>query len=178
VIDQPGVIWAIDLNTIDPTTKLPMRTQFLDLTDRIVTQGVCGEDTFDERGLLGLAFHPRYPTNRKFYTYTSEPDEGLPPTFASTVPASTADHQNVVAEWQLVSGGATRRELMRVSWPQFNHDGGDLAFGPDGKLYISMGDGGGADDRDGQLFTTAPPRNTPCGEAPITGHGWTATARS
>ena len=42
---------------------------------------------------------------------------------------------------------------MRVDWPQFNHDGGDLAFGPDGKLYISMGDGGGADDADGQEFT-------------------------
>src|SRR6267142_1712653 len=46
---------------------------------------------------------------------------------------------------------AGRRELIRANWPQFNHDGGDLAFGPDRKLYISMGDGGGADDADGQF---------------------------
>jgi hypothetical protein len=65
---------------------------------------------------------------------------------------------------------ASRRELMRVDWPQFNHDGGDLAFGPDRLLYVSMGDGGSADDADGQLFTTAPPNYPPCGEAPTVGH--------
>jgi hypothetical protein len=59
---------------------------------------------------------------------------------------------------------------MRVDWPQFNHDGGDLAFGPDRMLYVSMGDGGSADDADGQLFTTAPPNYPPCGEAPTVGH--------
>jgi hypothetical protein len=69
---------------------------------------------------------------------------------------------------------ASRRELMRVSWPQFNHDGGDMAFGPDGKLYISMGDGGGADDADGQDFVLARPQfpqSPDCSlVAPITGH--------
>ncbi len=54
-----------------------------------------------------------------------------------------------------------------LDWPQFNHDGGDLAFGADGKLYISMGDGGGADDRDGQGFVKCGPGF----DIPIVGHG-------
>ena len=176
VIDQPGQVWAINLNSVDPTTGLPQRTLFLDVSARLVTLGMCGPDTFDERGLLGLAFHPQFGTNGKLYTYTSEPNNG-PPTFPTTVPG-VPDHQNVVAEWQAVNAAnpaagvnvASRRELLRVDWPQFNHDGGDLGFSRDGHLYISMGDGGGADDRDGQLFITQ--GTTACGpDVPITGHG-------
>jgi glucose/arabinose dehydrogenase len=97
------------------------------------------------------------------------------------VAAGSADHQNVISEWRAVnpadpSAGvvAGRRELIRGNWPQFNHDGGDLAFGPDAMLYITMGDGGGADDADGQFFILALPKypQTPdCAlAAPITGH--------
>ncbi len=158
-----------------------VKTLFLDVgptgLNRLVTLGVLGPNTFDERGLLGVAFHPNYATNGKLYTYTSEPNAG-PPTFPTTLPpASTPDHQNVIAEWTAVSPGnpalgvnaLSRRELMRVSWPPFNHDGGDLGFGPDGKLYISMGDGGGADDADGQLFIVAT-GGFPVVTAPMVGH--------
>ncbi len=140
--------------------------------------GVCGPNSFDERGLLGVAFHPRYAQNGKLYTYTSEPESGLP-TFFSTIPPGTADHQNVVAEWSVPNPGnpasvvdpSSRRVLMKVNWPQFNHDGGDMAFGPDGKLYISMGDGGGADDADGQLFNRPRVPNPGCAvSVPIVGH--------
>ena len=174
VVDQVGILWAVDLTTNIKSVFLNVGPAGL---NRLVTLGVLGPNTFDERGLLGIAFHPNYATNRKFYTYTSEPNAG-PPTFPTTIPAgSTADHQNVVAEWTVPNPGnlasvvnpASRRELIRVSWPQFNHDGGDLAFGPDGFLYISMGDGGGADDADGQEFVVAdgaPPDNT----TPIVGH--------
>ena len=143
-----------------------------------MTLGVCGPNTFDERGLLGVAFHPKYAQNGLLYTYTSEPESG-PATFFSTVPAGTADHQNVVAEWHVPNPGNpasvvdpnSRRELLRVNWPQFNHDGGDLAFGPDGKLYISMGDGGGADDADGQLFNRPRDPNPGCAvSVPMVGH--------
>lgn len=174
VVDQTGKLWAVNLTTGD-------KSVFLDVTSRLVTLGVCGPDTFDERGLLGVAFHPNFAHNGLLYTYTSEPESG-PPTFPSTVPLGTADHQNVIAEWRAVNPAnpaagvtpASRRELIRANWPQFNHDGGDLAFGPDGKLYISMGDGGGADDADGQLFINALPRypQTPtCSSVtPIVGH--------
>jgi glucose/arabinose dehydrogenase len=171
VVDQPGKLWAVDLATSD-------KNVFLDVSARLVPLGVCGPGTFDERGFLGVAFHPNYMANGLLYTYTSEPVSG-PPTFPSTVPASEVpDHQNVVAEWRVPDPGnpasvvdpGSRRELMRVDWPQWNHDGGELAFGPDRMLYISMGDGGGADDQDGQLFTTAPPHHPTCGEAPQVGH--------
>ena len=166
VVDQPGKLWAVDLAT-------GAKTLFLDVSARLVPLGVLGPNTFDERGFLGVAFHPNYATNGLLYTYTSEPTAGLP-TFPTTLPAgSDPDHQNVVTEWQAVTPGnpaagvdlKSRRELMRVDWPQFNHDGGDIVFGPDGLLYIPMGDGGGADDADGQLFTVPG-----AADAPIVGH--------
>jgi glucose/arabinose dehydrogenase len=158
VVDQEGRGWKVNIHTRE-------RTLFIDLRSRLVTLGVLGPNSFDERGFLGLAFHPDYPANGKFYTYTSEPNAGAP-TFPTTMKTRAADHQNVVAEWR----NGARRELMRVDWPQFNHDGGDLAFGPDGMLYISMGDGGGADDRDGQDFVKAT-GSLPAVFEPIDGHG-------
>lgn len=168
VPDQSGKFWAINLETGD-------KTVFLDVSARLVTLGVCGPNTFDERGLLGVAFHPNFDTNGLFFTYTSEPNAGLP-TFPSTLPPGiAADHQNVVRKWHNPDPGNPAPpvihdfgELLRVAWPQFNHNGGDMAFGPDGMLYISMGDGGGADDRDEQLFITTLPG---CPDAPIVGHG-------
>ena len=191
VVDQPGQIWAIDLTAPRPVTcsladpTNPDCVLFHDVgvtgLQRLVTLG-CVPDggSFDERGLLGLAFHPDFGTNgqKRFYTYTSEPVNG-DPTFPTTLPGGSgqADHQNVVAEWEAFDASdpgagvdtSKRRELIRVDWPQFNHDGGDLAFGPDGKLFISMGDGGGADDRDGQDFIDC--GSFPTTASPIVGHG-------
>lgn len=166
IVDQPGVIWALDLETKVATRFFDLGAGGLGLP---VALGFLGPNTFDERGLLGLAFHPDYPRNGKLYTYTSEPSSGAP-TFPTTLPVGTpADHQNVVSEWIAVAPGdpsegvsPARRVLLRVDWPQFNHDGGDLDFGPDGKLYISMGDGGGADDGD---------------DGPIVGHGRNGNAQ-
>ena len=174
VVDQPGIVWAVDLGNPDTQTN---KTMFLDVRAMIVTLGVCGPGSFDERGLLGIAFHPRFHSNGLFYTYTSERRD----TGVATIPtpgtnAANADHHNVVREWHAnnpgvpAAGAAGGRELMRVAWPQFNHDGGDLVFGPDGMLYIAMGDGGGADDADGQPFVTAPPHKEVCGSEAIFGH--------
>jgi glucose/arabinose dehydrogenase len=162
VVDQPGILWAVDLSNNDTNSN---KSVFLNVgptgLNRLVTLGVCGPNSFDERGLLGVAFHPNYGQNGLVYTYTSEPNTG-PATLPTIIPGNP-DHQNVIAEWRVPNPGnpasvvdpGSRRELIRVSWPQFNHNGGDLAFGPDGKLYISMGDGGSADDADGQDFVTA-----------------------
>lgn len=133
VVDQVGTISII---TADGSV-LP--TPFLDLQDRLVQL----MDGFDERGLLGLAFHPDYATNDRFYVYYSAPlADGAPDDF---------NHTSVVAEYEVssdpdVADPASERILLEQHQPQFNHDGGALAFGPDGFLYISLGDGGGAND--------------------------------
>jgi glucose/arabinose dehydrogenase len=157
VVDQPGTIWSVNLKT-------GSRSLFLDARDRVAPLGVFGPGTFDEKGLLGLAFDPGFRENGLFYTYLSATPAGQP-TFPTTIPADKAvDHQNVVARWRAVDPRQPTRgvdsqtyfELMRVDWPSFAHNGGDLAFGPDGMLYIPMGEGGGHDDQDGQLFLGLP----------------------
>ncbi|MBV7329392.1 PQQ-dependent sugar dehydrogenase [Chloroflexi bacterium TSY] len=166
VADQPGQVWKVDLATGAKST-------FLDVSASLVPLGAFGD--FDERGLLGFAFHPDYATNGFVYTYQSEPVQGAP-TFTTTMPAGTdPNHQSVIAQWTVDNPGdpnsvvnpASKRVLMRVDQPQFNHNGGQLAFGPDNMLYIAIGDGGGADDADGQQFINGP----------ITGHGPTGNGR-
>lgn len=86
-----------------------------------------------ESGLLGLAFHPQYAANGRLYiNYTD--GAGDTRIVEYTVSAGNPD---------LVDTGS-RRELMRIAQPAWNHNGGNLLFGPDGYLYIGMGDGGGS----------------------------------
>jgi glucose/arabinose dehydrogenase len=155
VMDQSGKAYVIQNEQLQPVP-------FLDVTSRIVSPlGVLGthdEKDYDERGLLGLAFHPGFadpqsPGYRKVYTYTSEPVSGPADFTTSPLPPSASfDHQSVIAEWSVSDANpdivdpATRREIMRIDQPQFNHNAGMLAFGPDGYLYIALGDGGAAND--------------------------------
>ncbi len=157
IVDQPGTIWVVNLKT-------GSRSVFLDARDRVAPLGVFGPGTFDEKGLLGLAFHPDFVRNGLFYTYLSATPDGAP-TLPTTIPADKlVEHQNVVGRWRAVDSHRPTRgvrpqsykELMRVDWPSFAHNGGDINFGPDGLLYIPMGDGGGHDDQDGQLFLGLP----------------------
>jgi len=109
---------------------------------------------YDERGLLGLAFDPNFRHNGLLYTFTSE-NPTAPADFTTQPGVEPGGGQAVVTEWSVRDRHArhitvdpsSRRVLMRVDKPQFNHNGGDLAFGPRGRLYISLGDGGNADDQ-------------------------------
>ncbi len=146
VSDQDGILWAIDLVSGE-------KSVFADLSGLLVPLGAFGPGTFDERGFLGVAFHPDYASNGLLYTLTSEPVSG-PADFSTLPPGAAANHQAVIREWQVPDPGdptsvvdpASVRELLRIDEPQFNHNAGALNFGPDGMLYIALGDGGGRDD--------------------------------
>ena len=138
IIDQIGKIWIMDKHG----NKLP--TPFLDITSKLVTLN----PNFDERGLLGLAFHPNYKHNGKLYVYYSAPrrDGG---------PATGVLWNNLIrlSEFKVSAGNnnlvdmGSERFLLQLDDPQANHNAGTIAFGPkDGYLYIAIGDGGGAND--------------------------------
>ena len=106
-------------------------TPFIDLASRAVTGG--------EQGVLGLAFHPQYQRNGRFYVfYTAKPPPGV--------------GNNVVAEFRVSSGDPNVadptpvRTLISQPDREGNHNGGMIAFGPDGYLYVGMGDEGGGGD--------------------------------
>jgi glucose/arabinose dehydrogenase len=123
VVEQAGRIRIVT------RTGVLLTTPFLDIRSRV---SCCGE-----RGLLGLAFHPSYRANGRFYVYYTDTGGSL-----------------VIAEYRRTSTNANRastteRRLLRIPHPGYaNHDGGQLAFGPDGFLYIGTGDGGGSGDPD------------------------------
>jgi glucose/arabinose dehydrogenase len=103
---------------------------------------------FDERGLLGIAFHPNYRENGKFYIAYSAPlrgdailDQKLWWSHTNTVSEMTVSKENPNK-----ANANSERIISQIDWPQFNHNGHWLGFGPDGKLYVSTGDGGYAND--------------------------------
>ena len=107
--------------------------------------------SFDERGLLGLAFHPEYVSNGKFYVYYLDSNSN-----------SVVTEYTVSSEDPNVADTDSPRVILRVYQPYTNHNGGDIHFGADGYLYIGMGDGGSADDpcNSGQSLTSATMNNS------------------
>jgi glucose/arabinose dehydrogenase len=103
---------------------------------------------FDEKGLLGLAFHPDFKNNGRFYIAHSAHND-----FQGDLGKEFWwSHTNVVAEYKVsaddpnVADPKSRRIISSIDWPQFNHNGHWIGFGGDGMLYISAGDGGYAND--------------------------------
>ncbi|MBQ5962034.1 sorbosone dehydrogenase family protein [Massilia sp. ZL223] len=162
VADQIGLVWRVhianraedgDDDDDDDDVGSRQPEQFLDVRSLLVSPLGLGPGKYDERGLLGIAFHPQFRFNGLFYTFTSQPVKGAAD--FSTMPAGAAPNcQSVVTEWRVQRPGrrnspvdlGSARELMRIDKPQFNHNGGAIAFGPDQMLYISLGDGGAGDD--------------------------------
>ena len=137
VIEQFGRVRIVEGGKMRPQPFLDVRSKIPNL-----------HHDFDERGLLGIAFHPNFKSNGKFYiAYSAHLD------FQSDLGQMLwYSHSNVVEEYTVNKGDpntadpSSARRIMSDPWPQFNHNGHWIGFGPDGKLYISMGDGGYAND--------------------------------
>lgn len=157
VVDQVGTITAIKLQP-GKNGSVPDVVDFLDVgvtgLDLLVPLGAFGPGSFDERGLLGLAFHPDYRKNGLLYTYSSEPI-GPAADFSTMPQGVAANSQSVIREWRVndpkkaesVVDPTSSRVVLRIDEPQFNHNAGAIVFGPDDLLYIALGDGGNRDDQ-------------------------------
>ncbi len=121
VVEQAGVVRIIHEGRVRDAP-------FLDIRDRVVSGG--------EKGLLGLAFHPKFAQTRRLYlNYT----------------ASAGGLHTVISSWRTDASAhrvalESEQALLTIPQPYSNHNGGQIAFGPDGHLYIGMGDGGSAND--------------------------------
>lgn len=123
IVERTGRIRVLAGGSLRPAS-------FLDLAGQVSTDG--------ERGLLGLAFHPGYASNGRFYVHYTD-GTGANRVVEYTVSADDPD----------VADPATARPLLTVPQPASNHNGGMIAFGPDGLLYVAVGDGGGSGDPGG-----------------------------
>ena len=133
VADQAGVIYYL------PKGKDKNKSVFLDLTSRLTTL----KKGFDERGLLGVAFHPDFPENKSiFVNYSGPRRDATPEKWDHTSHLSRFTVSDDLKSASLDS----EKVLLKVDEPQWNHNSGRLAFGPDGLLYASLGDGGAGND--------------------------------
>jgi len=121
ILEQAGLI-----DVLQPGSSTP--TVFLDIRTKVKSGG--------EQGLLGLAFHPNYPTNGRFFIFYTRAGDGTLVIAEYKVSATNRDLAN-----------PTETIILTIPHPtNTNHNGGMLAFGPDGYLYIGVGDGGAAND--------------------------------
>ncbi len=120
IVEQRGVIWILDRD------RIQIEAPFLDISDRVRNRG--------EQGLLGLAFHPLYRENGHFFLHYSSNN------------GDTVISRFTVSEDPNIAEADSEEILLTEEQPYANHNGGQIAFGPDGDLYIGLGDGGSGGD--------------------------------
>ncbi len=149
VLEQKGLVLILKNGALLPTPALDMQS--------LVSPPMSITNANDERGLLGIAFHPGFnnagsPGFRTLYTYNSQP---LPVGITPTYPApnnALQGFKNAINEWKMdpenpdLIDPLSRREIISFGKNANNHNGGTVAFGPDGYLYLGLGDGGNAND--------------------------------
>jgi glucose/arabinose dehydrogenase len=124
VVTQGGVIWQVPLSGSGPATV------YGDISGRLIS------NPENEEGLLGLAFSPDYQSDGRVYTYYTAGDP----------------RRSVLSRFNVVGGAidlGSETVLLEVPQPFSNHNGGQIAFGPDGYLYVGLGDGGSGGDPEG-----------------------------
>jgi glucose/arabinose dehydrogenase len=132
IAEQKGLIYIID-------HKKLIKTPFLDISKKLIKLfGI-----YDERGLLGLTFHPKFKENGRFFIY-----------YSSNLKQKGNNHIAVLSEYKVDPSNPNRalieeKIILQISEPEWNHNGGQLMFGQDGYLYLGLGDGGGAGDKHG-----------------------------
>lgn len=134
IFEQSGKVIIYKNGTI-------VKTPFINISSRLDGLNIA----YSEKGLLGMAFHPDYKRNGKFFLYYSAPHS-----------QKGFDHKSVIAEFRVSPEDPDKAidkpaVIMEILQPESNHNGGMLEFGPDGYLYIGTGDGGGANDEHGTI---------------------------
>jgi glucose/arabinose dehydrogenase len=126
LVRKRGIVHVVDAGSVLPTP-------FLDIDAAVHTPGSDG----DERGLLGLAFHPDYDSNGRFFvSYIDNSGDTVVSRYSVSGDPNVAD-------------GGSASAVLTVAQPAGNHNGGQIRFGPDGFLYVGLGDGGGGCDSAG-----------------------------
>lgn len=135
ICQKEGQVWMIDHGKLG-------RHPLLDVSRRMIPVN----PGYDERGLLGIACSPHFALDKTFFIYYSAPYD-----------SSETGYQNVLASYTFRTDDSLKADphsekiLMHFDKRESNHNGGDLQFGPDGYLYLGLGDGGGGGDKHGPL---------------------------
>ncbi len=133
VVEQRGIIYILDKN------NQLLSSPFLDLKDKITKLS----SNYDERGLLGMALHPDFKKNGRFFVY-----------YSSTLPQNKNDHIAVLSEFKADPTNPNKSFLeetviLTIPQPEWNHNGGQILFDTNGYLLLGLGDGGNAGDSHG-----------------------------